>query len=126
VRQIHEEYVQFLPHTALPRSVVSGLNSDASSRLDWMRDQLMERACCGVRVLSEGPTFGTMAWFKESELNLSLWGGEDQNLSEAVFGLVAGSGEESDETKGLIRRVDPKRYFPDGEIGRFFRYRPWG
>jgi hypothetical protein len=80
----------------------------------------------GVRVLSEGTTLGTMAWFKETELNLSLSGGEDQNLSEAVFGLVAGSGEEGDEAKGLIRRVDPKRYFPDGETGRFFRYRPWG
>jgi hypothetical protein len=81
----------------------------------------------GVRVLSEGTTLATLATFKESALDLSLWGGEDAELAGAVFSLVAGAEEEedSDKSKGAIRRIDPKKYFPDGETGRFFRYRPW-
>ena len=80
----------------------------------------------GVRVLSEGTTLGTLATFSDNVLELLLEGGEDGQLLGAVFGLEAGSEEETETSRILVRRIDPRRYFPDGEIGRFFRYRPWG
>ncbi len=79
----------------------------------------------GVRVLSEGTTLGTLATFSDKSLVLSLGGGEEAQLLRAVFGLEA-SAEDTESVKVAVRRIDPRRYFPDGEIGRFFRYRPWG
>ena len=80
----------------------------------------------GVKVLSEGTTLGILATFSGSALELSLGGGEDAQLLRAVFGLEAGSEEDAESAKVAVRRIDPRSYFPDGEIGRFFRYRPWG
>lgn len=79
----------------------------------------------GVRVLSQGTTVGTLASFGDNALEMSLGGGDESQLLKAVFGVDA-SAEEAEQVRVEVKRVDPGRYFPDGEIGRFFRYRPWG
>ena len=79
----------------------------------------------GVRVLSEGTTLGTMARFTEGSVEFSLGGGDDAQLLRAVFGHEAPD-EDTENITVAVKRIDPKPYFPDGKIGRFFRYRPWG
>ena len=79
----------------------------------------------GVRVLSEGTTLGTMATFTEASVGFSLGGGDDAQLLRALFGHET-LDEDTESITVAVKRIDPKAYFPDGDTGRFFRYRPWG
>lgn len=93
-------------------------------KLVLIRDTGATPADDGVRVLCEGTTLEVFATFREDELQLGIGSGDGLNLIKPIFGLAAGDAE-TDKAPLSLRRVDRKKYLPNGESGSFFRYRPW-